>query len=231
MEIQNNYDNLKEFIKKYKELENENKLIKNEIEKLKQKNKELLTKLNYNKQPIFNYNINKYKKYTIQEQISLNIISQKKVDLIYNKYNVNKEIKNNNNKNDFFTLGTGNDDEIDQEEKSETLKKYKLLNLINKKDNKIKFFLFKYLVKFYYNGIYNQQFIEIPIIINKKVNNNSFNKRYNNNSDYSNCLFNRMSIKTLSDNSSIITERKSLKPIENKLTTSNFIIDDDNKNK
>ena len=230
MELQNNYDNLKLFVRKYKELEKENKIIKNENEKLKQINNELLSKLNYNKQPILNYNIHKYKKYTIQEQISLNIISPKRVDLIYRKYNLNKEIKNNN-KNDFFTLGTGNDDEIEQEEKNESLKKYKLKYLINKKENKIKFLLFKYFVKFYYNGLYSQQFIEIPINLNRKVNINTFNKRYNNNSDISNCLFNGMSIKTLSDNSSVITDRKSLLPIENKMFTNNFLIEDDNKSK
>ena len=41
-----------------------------------------------------------------------------------------------------------------------------------------------------------------------------------------------MSIKTLSDNSSIFTERKSQNiQIENKLVTSNFLVEDDNKNK
>ena len=228
IELQNNYDNLKEFVRKYKELEKENKILKNENKILKQKNNELLSKLNYNKEPLFNYNIHKYKNYTIQEQISLNIISPKRVDLIYRKYNIK-----NNNKNDFFTLGTGNDDEIEQEEKNnESYKKYKLKYLVNKKENKNKFLLFKYFFKFYYNGIYNQQFIEIPIHINRKVNVNvnSFNKRYNGGSGDSNILFNGMSIKTLSDNSSIITDRKSLIPIENKLFSNNFM-EDDNKNK
>ena len=231
IELQNNYDNLKEFVRKYKELEKENKEIKNENEKLKLKNKELLTKLNANKKNIFNYNLNKYKRFSIQNQINLNIISPKRVDLIYRKYNLNKEIKKNN-KNDFFTLGTGNDD-VEQDEKDELLKISKLKCLLKNKENNIRFILFKSFVKFYYNALHNQNIMSIPVdISNIKSNISSINKRYNHNTETSNNLFNCMSIKTLSDNSSIFTERKSQNmQIENKLVTSNFLIEDDNKNK
>jgi len=231
IELQKNYENLKEFVRKYKELEKENKEIKNENEKLKLKNKELLTKLNANKKNIFNYNLNKYKRFSIQNQINLNIISPKRVDLIYRKYNLNKEIKKNN-KNDFFTLGTGNDD-VEQDEKDELLKICKLKCLLKNKENNIRFILFKSFVKFYCNALHNQNIMSIPIdISNIKSNISSINKRYNHNTETSNNLFNCMSIKTLSDNSSIFTERKSQNmQIENKLVTSNFLIEDENKNK
>lgn len=235
MELQNNYESLKEFIRKYKELEKENKEIKNENVKLKLKNNELLTKINLNKQPLFNYNLNKYKRYSIAKQINIDIISPKRVDLIYRKYNLNKEIKKDT-KNDFFTLGMGNDDEIEKEENNDALKIYKLKYLFIKKENNIKFILFKYFIKLYYNALYNQNILSIPIgFSNYKTNMNIINKRYNQNYDSSNNLnnvFHYMSIKTLSDNSSVITERRSQnKQNDSKLVASNFYMEDDIKNK
>ena len=228
-ELQNNYDNLKEFIRKYKELEKQNQTMKDEIERLKEKNNELLAQLNKNKRPLFNYNLNKYKRYVIQKQKEFNIISLKKVDLIYKKYNLYKEIKLYNNKNNFFTLGIDGKENEEIEEK-ESLKKNKLRFLIKNKENQIKFKLFKYFVKLYYNGLCGQKIMNIPIYLsNRNSNATLINKRYNN---YDNNLLNYMSIKTLSDNSSVVTENRSkILEYDNKMVTSNFYLDEYNKNK
>ena len=228
-ELQNNYENLKQFIRKYKELENENKLMKNEINKLKQKNNELLTQLNQNRKALFNYNMkmNIYRRYTIQKQsdMNINIIAPKRFDIIFRKYNnTNKEIKKNENNKDFFTLGSDGRDneEIIQEEKIIN----KLRILINKKENKIKFILFKAFTKWHYNGLIN--IMNIPINIS---NSKTQNRRYNN-SENSNNLFNCMSIKTLSENSSVFADRRGQNyEFENKMRTSNFLIDEGNKKK
>ena len=228
-ELQNNYDNLKEFIKKYKELEKQNQALKNEIEKLKEKNNELLVQLNKNKRPLFNYNLNKYKRYVIQKQKELNIISPKNVDIIYRKYNLNKEIKLCDNKNGFFTLGIDGKENEEIEEK-ESLKKNELRFLVKNKENQIKFKLFKSFVKFYFNGLCGQKIMNIPINLNNGNSNTFFmNRRYIN---YDNNLLNCMSIKTLSDNSSIITENKSkILELDNKMVKSNFCVDEYNKKK
>ena len=234
-ELQNNYENLKEFIKKYKELEIQNRLMRNEISKLKQKNNELLKQINQNKNPLFNNKIkmNIYKRYIIQKQndMNINIISPKRFGIIYRKYdNLNKEIKQNNNNKDFFTLGSDGRDneEIIQEEKIMN----KLRILFNNKENKIKFILFKAFIKFYYNGLFNIMNIPLnPIIIsNSKSKANIISRRYN--SENSNNLINCMSIKTLSETSSIFTDKRPQNlEFENKMRTSNFLIEEENKRK
>ena len=70
--------------------------------------------------------------------------------------------------------------------------------------------------------------MNIPINIS---NSKSHNRRYNN-SENSNNLFNCMSIKTLSENSSIFTDRRGQNlEFESKMRTSNFLIEDENKKK
>ena len=238
IELQNNYENLKEFIRKYKELEKQNESLKKEIEKLKQNNKELTTQLNNNKKNIpnnynnFNINRNKYKRYVIQRQNDIKIISPKRVDLIYKKYNPNKEIQKCE-KNDFFTLGTDGKDNEEIYLEKESLKVNKLKYLIKKKENNIKYKLFKSFVKFYYNGICNQNIMNFPInIANNRSPKNTINRRYN--TGENNNLFNCVSIKTLSDNSSVFTEKRchnNLDAIDNKMVTSNFFFEEDNKKK
>ena len=230
-ELQNNYENLKEFIKKFKELEKENKKLRIENEKLKQKNRELLSiKINKNKN--IPSNLNKYKGYSIQKQNNLNIISKNKASLINPKYKNLKLIedtKKDDNKIVYFTLGNeGKDnDEIKQTEK-DSLKLKKLRNLIKNKECYIKFKIFKNFVKFYYNGIYIQNIINSQ---NRKSHINIINRRYNHNIENSN-LFNCVSLKTLSDNSSVFTDKRSQNlGIENKITNNNNILDEDYKTK
>ena len=225
-ELQNNYENLKEFIRKFKELEKENQEIKRQNKKLKQENEELLIKLNQRKR---NPSLHKYKRYSIQKQSTLNIFSQMNSELIYKKYNINKEIKIIDNKNDFFTLGSeGKDlDDVNQVDKV-SLKENKLRNIIKNKEKNNKFNLFKNFVKFLYKGIFAQN---LKNEHSRKSHINIINRRYNNNSENSN-LFNCVSIKTLSDNSSVFTDRRSQNlAFENKMIASNLLIEEDNKNK
>ena len=228
-ELQNNYENLKEFIRKYKELEIENQLMKNEINILKQKNNELLIQLNQNKKTLYDYNIkmNIYRRYSIQKQrdMNINIIAPKRFDIIFRKYNNSgKEIKKNENNKDFFTLGSDGKDNEDIIQEEKIINKLRIL--LCKKEYRIKFILFKAFTKFYYNGLIN--IMNIPINIS---NSKSHNRRYNNSENYNN-LFNCMSIKTLSENSSIFTDRRGQNlEFDNKMRTSNFLIEDENKKK
>jgi hypothetical protein len=165
--LQNNYKNLKEFILKYNELEKENQELKKEIIKLKQKNNELLS-LKANKTNYLNnykYNKYKYKKYIIEKQSGIDIISLKRVHLIYRQYNHNKK---NGNLGEFFTLGSIGKENNDNcgTEKNGELKNNKLKNLFKKKENNDKYYLFKKFIKFYYNGIYNQNISNCPTIFN-----------------------------------------------------------------
>ena len=239
MELQNNYDNLKEFIRKYKELEKQNDCLKKEIEKLKLKNNDLMKQLNTNKRYTTNVssnnniNKNKFRRYMIEKQNDIKIISTKKVDLIYRKYNVNKEIQNCG-KNDFFTLGSDSKNNEDIYLEKESLKLNKLKCLFEKKQSKNIFRLFKSFYKFYYNGLYDQNIMNLPINISNRISHkNTINRRYNNGENNNN-LFNCTSIKTLSDNSSVFTDRRCINNmdcVENKMVTGDFFYEDENKKK
>ena len=239
MELQSNYDNLKEFIRKYKELEKQNDCLKKEIEKLKLKNNDLMRQLNTNKRYTSNVssnnniNRNKYKRYIIQKQNDIKIISTKRVDLIYRKYNVNKEIQKSE-KNDFFTLGSDSKNNEDIYLEKESLKINKLKYLFEKKQSKNIFRLFKSLYKFYYNGLYDQNIMNLPINISNRISHkNIINRRYNSGENNNN-LFNCTSIKTLSDNSSVFTDRRclnNLDGVEKNMVTGDFFYEDENKKK
>ena len=231
-ELQNNYQNLKEFIRKYNELEKENQELKNEIIKLKQKNNELLFPSNKNRNFYTNYNFNKYKRYIIQKQNELSIISPKKFDLIYKKYTINKRY---DNICEFFTLGNDGKDneEIIQSEKKVSLKANKLRNLVKNKENKKKYILLKYFMRFYYKGICYQNIFYNPLLSNNIKSMSPISeliKKYNNESQ--NNLYNCMSIKTLSDNSSVFTERRGQNiDLDNRNLYSNNLIEEDYKRK
>jgi hypothetical protein len=209
-ELQNNYQNLKEFINKHKELEKENQDLKQEIIKLKQKNNKLLFQLQKNEY----INYNKYKKYIIQKQNDINIISSHINDLIFAKYNSGKKY----DKSEFFTLGSEGKDNEEQHknEKNETLKINSLRNLFKNLEKNYKYNLYKNFIRFYYNGKYNEKY-------NTLNNQNSFtdmrqisvfNRRYKNENqsiqNNINNVFNGMSIKTLSDNSSSMLTKENV---------------------
>ncbi len=219
-ELKNNYENLKEIIRKYNELIKEKQEMQREIDILKQKNNELSIQLNNSKNSL-NSNKKKTLKFIVQRQTDINIIVPKKVDLIYPKFNHKKF----DNKNDYFTLGTEykENEEANQANNLESIKMNKIKYLIQKKDTTNKFILLKNFIKFYFLGLSNQIQMSIPIRSSRGNVLNLINRRYNNESSnfFSN---NNMSIKTLSDNSSFITERKSQNLQQEKLTT-----DDDNK--
>ena len=240
MELQNNYENLKEFVRKYKELKQQNDYLKKEIEKLKQKNNDLIKQLNTNKKYSSNisnnYNINmsKFRRYKIQKQNDFKIISLKRVDFIYRKYNVNKDIQKHE-KNDFFTLGSDSKNNEEVYLEKESLKINKLKYLFEKKQSKNAFSLLKSFFKFYYNGLWNQNIINLPINYSNRISNkNTINRRYNSAESNIN-LFNCASIKTLSDNSSVFTDRRchnnNLDSVENKMVTGDFFYEEENKKK
>lgn len=194
-ELQSNYDNLKEFIKKYNDLIKDNQEKQIEINKLKLKNNDLLAQLNNIKES-FNKLNSKNNNYIIQKENNISIIEPKRFDLIYPKNNINYE-------NNFFTLGKENE-EVFQSINNEYKKMNKLKFLFHKQENNYKFNLFKNFLKFYYFGLYNQINI-IPINYNRRSQLNAYNKF---NFDNSNYLSKYMSIKTLSDNSSVLTDKK-----------------------
>lgn len=145
----------------------------------------------------------------------------KRVDLIYPKFNHKKF----ESKNDYFTLGTENkeNEEAYQPNNIDSIRMNKIKYLIQKKDATNKFILLKYFIKFYFLGMSNIVNMNIPIRSSRGNMIHLINRRYNNESSnfFSN---NNMSIKTLSDNSSFITDRKSQNFQQEKLTT-----DEDNK--
>ena len=178
-ELQSNYKNLKEFMNHYKLLIIENTEMKKEIDNLKQK----LNLLSGNER---NHKINKNK---IQKQKDIKIIGAQNIHL-----------NQNSNINEFFTLGKElNDNQKDINE----LTKYKLKYLIKNKEFKTKNLLHKYFYKLYYYDFFN------PNIKSNKKNNNVclINKRYNNIENQNN-MVTHISIKTLSDNSSIFNDGK-----------------------
>jgi hypothetical protein len=178
-ELQSNYKNLKEFMNHYKLLIIENTEMKKEIDNLKQK----LNLLLGNER---NHKINKNK---IQKQKDIKIIGTQNIYL-----------NQNSNINEFFTLGKElNDNQKDINE----LTKYKLKYLIKNKEFKTKNLLHKYFYKLYYYDFFN------PNIKSNKKNNNVcvINKRYNNIENQNN-MVTHISIKTLSDNSSVFNDGK-----------------------
>ena len=220
-ELKNNYENLKEIIRKYNELIKEKQEMQKEIDILKQKNNELSIQLNNTNKSFYNNNKKKCIKFIVQRQTDINIIMPKRVDLIYPKFNHKKF----ENKNDYFTLGTEykENDEANQPNNIESIRMNKIKYLIQKKETKNKFILLKYFIKFYFLGMSNIVNMNIPIRSSRGNMINLINRRYNNEGSnfFSN---NNMSIKTLSDNSSFITDRKSQILPQEKLTT-----DEDNK--
>ncbi len=178
-ELQSNYKNLKEFMNHYKLLIIENTEMKKEIDNLKQK----LNLLLGNER---NHKINKNK---IQKQKDIKIIGAQNIHL-----------NQNSNINEFFTLGKElNDNQKDINE----LTKYKLKFLLKNKELKTKNLLHKYFYKLYYYDFFN------PNIKSNKKNNNVcvINKRYNNIENQNN-MVTHISIKTLSDNSSVFNDGK-----------------------
>ena len=178
-ELQSNYKNLKEFMNHYKLLIIENTEMKKEIDNLKQK----LNLLLGNER---NHKINKNK---IQKQKDIKIIGTQNIYL-----------NQNSNINVFFTLGKElNDNQKDINE----LTKYKLKYLLKNKELKTKNLLHKYFYKLYYYDFFN------PNIKSNKKNNNVcvINKRYNNIENQNN-MVTHISIKTLSDNSSVFNDGK-----------------------
>ena len=178
-ELQSNYKNLKEFMNHYKLLIIENTEMKKEIDNLKQK----LNLLLGNER---NHKINKNK---IQKQKDIKIIGTQNIYL-----------NQNSNINEFFTLGKElNDNQKDINE----LTKYKLKYLLKNKELKTKNLLHKYFYKLYYYDFFN------PNIKSNKKNNNVcvINKRYNNIENQNN-MVSHISIKTLSDNSSVFNDGK-----------------------
>ena len=178
-ELQSNYKNLKEFMNHYKLLIIENTEMKKEIDNLKQKLHLLLGNER-------NHKINKNK---IQKQKDIKIIGAQNIHL-----------NQNSNINEFFTLGKElNDNQKDINE----LTKYKLKYLLKNKELKTKNLLHKYFYKLYYYDFFN------PNIKSNKKNNNVcvINKRYNNIENQNN-MVTHISIKTLSDNSSVFNDGK-----------------------
>ena len=178
-ELQSNYKNLKEFMNHYKLLIIENTEMKKEIDNLKQKINLLLGNER-------NHKINKNK---IQKQKDIKIIGAQNIHL-----------NQNSNINEFFTLGKElNDNQKDINE----LTKYKLKFLLKNKELKTKNLLHKYFYKLYYYDFFN------PNIKSNKKNNNVcvINKRYNNIENQNN-MVTHISIKTLSDNSSVFNDGK-----------------------
>ena len=220
-ELKNNYENLKEIIRKYNELIKEKQEMQKEIDILKQKNNELSMQLSNTNKSFYSNSKKKTINFIVQRQTDINIIVPKRVDLIYPKFNHKKF----ENKNDYFTLGTEykENDEANQINNIESKKMNKIQYLIQKKEITYKFILLKYFLKFYFLGMINIVNMNIPIRSSRGNMLHLINRRYNNESSnfFSN---NNMSIKTLSDNSSFITDRKSQNLPQEKLTT-----DEDNK--
>ena len=157
---------------------------------------------------------NYYYKYEIKQQKSIKIVPQKKINV-----NQKKDI------NAFLTLGKEtsiDNNDLYQKDKSE-LKNYKLKYLIKNKEYKTKNLLNKYFYKFYYFNYLNSNSRS-----DKKKNNICvINKRYNN-IDNQNNMVTPISIKTLSDNSSVFNDGKGRNL---SIITALNMTDEDNKRK
>ena len=210
-ELQTNYKNLKEFMNKFNQLIAEKAEMIQEINKL---NKTISSLQKINEQ---NKIKNNKAKYIIQKQNNLNII---------NKADKNKENKTNQVLNTFLYLNNAKDTEKQILNYKNKLKQYKMKSLIKNKESKIKNILNKYFYKFYYLGLINS----INKIENNKPKINVINRRYNvyNNIENHNNIMPHISIKTLSDNSSVFNDAKG-KNLS--IITGYNIIDEDNKRK
>ena len=202
-ELQTNYQNLKEFMNKYKQLITEKSEMLQEIEKLRQINTKLIKTQKQN----LIYNKNK-KTFRIQKQNDLMITNHKKIILI-KEDNKTKEFKKYQTLNAFLTLGKDSKDynESISNDKNE-LKLCKLKYLVKNKEDKFKMILNKYFYKFYYFGIINH-----TNKIDNKPKISVINRRYNaynafNNYESQNNNLPHISIKTLSDNSSVFNDTK-----------------------
>ena len=203
-ELQTNYQNLKEFMNKYKQLITEKAEMLQEIEKLRQINNKLIKTQKQN----LIYNKNK-KTFLIQKQNNFIITNNKKMVLIKEE-NKSKESKNYQILNPFLTLGKDNKDnnESIRNDKND-LKICKLKYLVKNKEDKLKIILGKYFYKFYYFSIINNK-----NKIDNKPKINVINRRYNNaynafnNYENQNNNLPHISIKTLSDNSSVFNDAK-----------------------
>ena len=193
-ELQTNYKNLKEFMNKFNQLIAEKAEMIQEINKLKQTIKALQNTKELNK-------INKNKtKYIIQKQNNLNIINK---DIINH---AKKENKKNQGLNAFLYLDNTKDINKQILNDKNELKQCKMKCLIKNKDNKMKNILNKYFYKFYYLGLINN----MNKIENNKPKISVINRRYNvyNNIENHNNFIPHISIKTLSDNSSVFNDAK-----------------------
>ena len=197
-ELQNNYDNLKEFIRQFNELIREKHEMKNEIDKLKKEKNDLIIQLKTSKH-FFTKNF--IPKYIIDKQSDLNIIVPKKIDLIYP---IKSNSKKEETKNNYFTLGNdGKDiDEIYPRNNIEIMRNNKLKYLLLKKEYYNKFILFKYFVKFNYLKLNNQN-------KNNKKNQIDIFKRKLNNNKYIN-ISDSKKVKTSREIYYVYSDRKSL---------------------
>ena len=222
-ELQTNYNNLKEFMNKYNQLINEKAEMLQEIDNLRKSIKKIQTNnITYN----YNKNITRYQ---IQKQNNLNIINHKgnNLEIIDNSHN-NIESKKCQSINTFLTLGkeTKDKNEYRQDNKNELLKISKMKYLFKIKENKVKIILCKYFHKFYYLSLVRK----VNKIENQKYKINVINRRYNifNNYENQNNIEPHISIKTLSDNSSVFNDGKGRNL---SIITGYNIIEEDNKRK
>ena len=209
-ELQTNYKNLKEFMDRYKQLITEKAQMLQEIDKLRKINNRLLKMQRESRE--------KNSIYKIQKQNNLTIIS-------HNISNQNKESKKYQNINSFLISGKkSKDNKFEISDNKNELKKYRLKYLIKIKENKVNNILYKYFFKFYYNCLINSK----NLIENKKPKINVINRRYNNFDNNQNNALPYISIKTLSDNSSVFNDAKG-KNLN--IITSFNINDEENKKK
>ena len=203
-EQQINYKDLKGFMLNYKQLMIEKTEMLKEISKLRN----TINKLqNIQEKNIINKNEKNF--YLIQKQKSLKFLNQNNINA--NNIELVKKSKDN----------------INSIQNSKTkLRISKLKYLLKNKENKTKIYLYKYFHKFYYLGLISN----INKIENSKPKISVINRRYNvyNNYENVNNFAPHISIKTLSDNSSVFNDGKGRNI--SILTGLNFT-DEDNKRK
>ena len=208
-ELQTNYKNLKEFMDRYKQLITEKAQMLQEIDKLRKINNKLL----------------KAQKESLEKNKVLKIQKQNNFTIITSKQKcINKEPKKYQNTNSFYLLGKNSKDKNDDVLNKKMLIKFRLKYLIKNKENKIKNILYKYFFKFYYNGFFNS----MNIVENNKPKISVINRRYNNIDNNQNNILPYISIKTLSDNSSVFNDAKGRNL---NIITSFNINEEDNKGK
>ena len=149
------------------------------------------------------------------------------MEIIDNSHN-NIESKKCQSINTFLTLGkeTNDKNEYRQDNENELLKISKMKYLFKIKENKVKIILCKYFYKFYYLSLIRK----VNKIENQKYKINVINRRYNifNNYENQNNIEPHISIKTLSDNSSVFNDGKGRNL---SIITGYNIIEEDNKKK